>query len=120
MRARRVQARTAHVVMFEAKFRRTRRQVSLAPRDHSAMQVNTEIALRARLLLNELARYAAASATEVENTLVRRPRQIRINRGPAGVVKALGIADADELAHPHGRNRQSAPAPPAHCSSRSR
>src|SRR5215210_3933509 len=70
------------------------------------MEVDAEVALRPRTLLDQLPCDAPAPATEVENPFIRPLRQLRVDESAARIVEVDGIDGSDKLAHLAWRQRQ--------------
>ena len=95
-----------HVVMREFETWCGGGEIVLAPRDHARVQINAEIPLGPRLLLDKLPGESTASAAEIKDTAENARIHEIEDRRPSGVVESAGLRLAHERAHLEGWNRQ--------------
>jgi hypothetical protein len=87
------------VVVLETEALSIWREVVLTPGDHPAVEVDAEVPLGLRRLLDELTGESATSAAEVQHAVVRLRRNVGKDRPAAGVVVMIDPEAADEIAH---------------------
>src|SRR5262249_14192766 len=77
------------VVVVELEPGREGHKVFSTPGDHAEVKIDPDVPLRARALLDELARDSSATTAEVEDGRVRRGVEVRIHERSGGVVERL-------------------------------
>jgi hypothetical protein len=95
----RVEGAVVDVAMAKFEARVGGRQIVISPLDHTAVQVNTEVALRSRNLLQKPASDAPAAAAEIEHGLIESSVEARKEERAAGIVEIRGISWPNEFAH---------------------
>ena len=82
------------VVVDEVEARCVRSEVPTAPLDHPTVEVDPQVALRTRALLDQLPGDSAAAATEVQHGLVGLGWKVGIDQIPGGVVERIRVGRA--------------------------
>ena len=93
-----------HVVVLKRKPGREWSEMLLAPGDHSAMPIDTEISCRPQTLLDQLACEPPAAAAEIEHRRIGFFLHIGKNREEIWIIKEAGIGWTDESSEFDGRH----------------